>query len=76
MTEVTGASASLCYTTRDAFVRFARHAVVLVGSVSSPPFLPAVSFSAKSKIECERRENFGRVSECVTTGPSRKKQPK
>jgi hypothetical protein len=50
MTEVTGACASLCYTTRDAFVRFARHAVVLVGSASSPPFLPAVSFSAKSKL--------------------------
>jgi hypothetical protein len=37
-------------------------------------FLPAVQFSAKSKNECEWREDFRRVSECVTTGPSRKKK--
>jgi hypothetical protein len=36
-------------------------------------FLPAVQFSANLKMNVSGVRNLRRVSECVTTGPSRKK---
>jgi hypothetical protein len=76
MTDVTGADLSSVILPVTLLPRFARHAVV-PGWTRFISAFPARRFvQRKSKVNVSGIANSGRVSECVTTSPSRKKQLK